>query len=151
MSSFKMYDYDPRNLPQDLLAAIGLVSACSAQTESIVQEGIAGCAGVEVDYGLAITAHMGAPLRDHVLKALAQIRIDDPDVLDELDELLAEIDTAFQKRNDYVHHTWCRDPETGQCFMTVTRARGELTLTLVPVSKVTVLADASFIGRECGG
>jgi len=32
----KEYDFDPRNLPQDLLAAIGLMTTSAAQTESIV-------------------------------------------------------------------------------------------------------------------
>jgi hypothetical protein len=32
MEPAKIYDFDPRNLPQDLLAAIGLMTACAAQT-----------------------------------------------------------------------------------------------------------------------
>lgn len=145
MSPYKEYDYDPRNLPQDLLSAIGLVAACSAHTESIVQEGIAGCAGLEVDYGLAITTHMSAPLREDTFKALAHIKIDDADALDELDEHLADIKTAFGKRNAYLHNLWCRDPDTGECFTTVVRARGEIDVELVPMTATAARADANFI------
>ena len=47
-------DFDPRKLPQDILAAIGLVSAASAQTEAVVEMGIGGCLGIEVDYSMAV-------------------------------------------------------------------------------------------------
>jgi hypothetical protein len=77
------YDFDPRNLPQEMLAAIGLVTACSAQTEYIVEQGIAGCLGVDFEFGAAVTTHMAAPLRDHVLRAVAEIKIDDLDDLDD--------------------------------------------------------------------
>ena len=126
MSPSIVYDYDPRNLPQDILAAIGLVTACSAQTENMVEMGIGGCLGIEVDYNVAVTTHMNAPLRDNVLRAAAEIRIDDLDALDELDHLLDEINKAFVKRNAYVHHQWCRHPETGEVFTTRIEARGSV-------------------------
>ena len=108
MATFKTYDFDPRNLPQEMLTAIGLVAACSAQTENIMEQGIGGCIGTDFEYGFAITTHMNAPLRDHVLRAVAEIRIDNLDDLDELDRLLDEINKASTKRNAYMHHTWCR-------------------------------------------
>jgi hypothetical protein len=64
MAAFKEYDFDPNNLPREILEAIGLVAACSAQTESVVEMGIGGCAGLEADYSVAITTHMNAPLRE---------------------------------------------------------------------------------------
>jgi hypothetical protein len=48
---FKKYDFNPHNLPQNLQAAIGLMTACAAQTESIVEMAIAGCLGVDSEYG----------------------------------------------------------------------------------------------------
>jgi hypothetical protein len=57
------YDFDPRNLPQDLLAAIGLMTTSAAHTESCVDEAIAGCLGVDYEYGQAVTTHMTMPLR----------------------------------------------------------------------------------------
>src|SRR5262245_25346937 len=98
-----VYDYDPRNLPPDILAAIGLVTAASAQTEAIVEMAIGGCLGISVEYNTAVTTHMNAPLRDNVLRAAAEIKIDNLDDLDTLDEILDQIKVAFQRRNDYVH------------------------------------------------
>jgi hypothetical protein len=108
---FPVYDFDPRNLPDRLLKAIGLTVASAAQTEHIVQQAIAGCAGLNVEYGLAFTTHMNMPLRFSVLRSLAEIRFE-PSVIDLLDTLINDIDTAFQKRNEVAHDSWGRDPKT---------------------------------------
>jgi len=52
------YDFDPHNLPQELLAAIGLALTSYAQTERLIQDAIAGCLGIDVEYGAAVTIHM---------------------------------------------------------------------------------------------
>src|SRR5882724_10094125 len=113
MAALEYYDFDPRNLPQDLLAAIGLMTTSAAYTESCVDEAIAGCLGVDYEYGQAVTTHMTMPLRFSVLKSAAEIRIDDVDALDRLDDLVDRIERAFEKRNAIVHHVLCRDPKTG--------------------------------------
>jgi hypothetical protein len=140
-----VYDYDPRNLSHEILAAIGLVVACSAQTESVVEMGIGGCLGIEVDYSYAVTTHMNAPLRDNVLRAVAEIRIDDLDDLDELDRLLDEVKVAFTKRNEYVHRTWCVHPESGHCFISKIEARGSVDAELIPVTLRKIREDATYI------
>jgi hypothetical protein len=145
MNSSKVYDFDPRNLPQDVLAAIGLVTSCSALTEDVVQQGIGGCLGVDFEYSAGITTHMAAPLRDHVPRAVAEIKIDNLDDLDELDRLLDQINAAFSKRNVYVHDAWCRDPDTGKCFTTKTTARGRLEMDLIPMPINQIKEDATFI------
>jgi hypothetical protein len=144
-SNFKEYDYDVANLPQEVLQAIGLVTAYYAQIEGIVELAIGGCAGLEIEYGLAITTHMNAPLRDHVLRAAAQIRIDDLDDLDELDRLLDQIKIAGSKRNLYVHGSWCRDPDTCDVFIKTIEARGEVDAALIQVSVDKIKTDAIFI------
>jgi hypothetical protein len=58
MATLEDYDFDPRNLPQDLLAAIGLMTTSAAHTESCVDEAIAGCLGIDYEYGQAVTTHM---------------------------------------------------------------------------------------------
>jgi hypothetical protein len=75
MAPFKEYDFDPRNLPRDLLAAIGLMTSSAAQNEHCVEAAIAGCLGVDVEYGSAVTTHMTAPLRNSVLRSVAEIRM----------------------------------------------------------------------------
>ncbi len=97
------YDFDPHNLPQKLLAAIGLALTSYAQTERMVQDAIAGCLGVDTEYGAAATTHMAMPLRFSVLKSVAEIRIDDLDALDELDELISKVEDAANRRNAIAH------------------------------------------------
>jgi hypothetical protein len=145
MQPSKVYDFDPRNLPQDLLAAIGLMTASAAQTEICVQAGIAGCLGVDIEYGKAVTTHMAAPLRDSVLRAAAEIRINDLDALDELDQLLDAINDGYIKRNAIVHHSWCRDPDTGAVFTHKETSRARYESDLIPMSIDQVKSDALFV------
>lgn len=141
----KIYDFDPHNLPSELLAVIGLMTASSAQTESCVESAIAGCLGIDAEYGKALTTHMSAPLRDSILRAVAEIKIDDLDALDELDSLLDAVNNAFAKRNGVVHHTWCRDPENGAIFTVKSTARGSLEMNLIPMTVDQVKSDALLV------
>ena|SRR6266851_1836539 len=145
MASYKEYDFDPRNLPQTLLAAIGLMTTCAAQTEFCVETAIAGCVGIDAEYGQAITTHMAMPLRFSVLKSAAEIRIDDLDALDELDDLIERLEQAFGKRNDIVHHAWCRDPDTNKVFTVKESARVSVQTDLIPMSVNQVKSDALFV------
>jgi len=63
MEPTKVYDYDPHNLPPDVLQAIGLIAACSAQNEYIIKQGIGGCLGLDIEYTDAVTTHMSSPHR----------------------------------------------------------------------------------------
>jgi len=143
--AFKEYDFDPRNLPQDLLAAIGLMTASAAQTEGCIEAAIAGCLGVDFEYGKGLTTHMTAPLRDSVLRSVAEIRIDDLDALDRLDELLDAINEAYSKRNAVVHHAWCRDPDTDAVFTHKETSRARYESDLIPMSVDQVKSDALFV------
>jgi hypothetical protein len=73
----KIYDFDPRNLPQDMLAAIGLMTACAAQAESVVEMAIHCFLDIDFEYGQALTKNMSMPQRLNALRASAEIRIDD--------------------------------------------------------------------------
>ena len=145
MAEYKKYDFDPRTLPQDLLAAIGLMTASAAQTEGVVEWAIAGCLGLDIEYGMAVTTHMAMPLRFSALRSAAEIRIDDLDALDELDGLLDLLHEAFNKRNAIVHHTWCRHPPTGEVFTVKSTARISVQSDLLPMSVDRVKSDALFV------
>ena len=138
-------DFDSRNLPQDVLAAIGLAVVCSAQTEHVVETGIQGCAGVDVEYGTAVTAPMPAPLRDRILRSVAEIRIGNRDDLEELDRLLQQIKAAFDRRNALIHCEWCRDRDTNELFRVRRPARADSAVDLVPTTIDDIRGDASFI------
>jgi hypothetical protein len=139
-----IYDYDPRNLPQEAHAAIGLSVACSAQTEHFIEMAIGGALG-DAMYMTAVTTHMPMPLRFHVLRAAAEIRIDDLDDLDLLDEILDNIDKAMQKRNDVAHNIWCTHPDTQEIFTVKTTARGSVDTELIPMDIPAIKRDAAAI------
>ena len=145
MTTLEYYDFDPRNLPQDLLAAIGLMTTSAAHTESVVDEAIAGCLGIDYEFGQAVTTHMTMPLRFDVLRSAAELRIDDLDALDALDVLLGRLKEAFDKRNAVVHHMWCRDPETGNVVMVKETARKQVDIKSIPMSADQVKDDALFV------
>ncbi len=141
----KQYDFDPRNLPHDLLGAIGLMTACAAQTESIVEMAIHGILGVDFEYGMAVTTHMAMPQRFSVLRASGEIRIDDLDSLDELDDIISELEKAFALRNAVVHHTWCIDPQTKEVFTIKDSARASVRKELIPMTVKNVKRDSLFV------
>lgn len=140
-----IYDFGPDKLPPDFLAAIGLVTASWAQTENSVQTFIGACLGVDVEYAIAVTAHMSHPLRDDVARAVAEIRIDDLDALDELDTILNRVNEAAGKRNAVAHRSWCRHPETDEVFTVKETARGSVQVELIPMSVSAIKEDAAFI------
>jgi hypothetical protein len=145
MADYKEYDWNPYNLPRELHEAIGLVNTCFAQSEQMLQDAIAGCAGLDFEYGKAITTHMAMPLRFSVFHSVAEIRIDDLDALDELDALIAQFESAAQKRNAVAHNWWCRDPETGDLFTLKETARSRFETDLLPMTINQVKGDALFI------
>lgn len=143
--TMKEYEWNPYELPEKLRAAIGLAIACYAQTESMMQEAIAGCAGLDFEYGGAVTTHMTMPLRLSVLRSVAEIRIDNLDDLDELDRLLSLMEDAATKRNALAHNKWCFDPESKDTFFLRESARGSFKVDLVPMGADQVESDARFI------
>jgi hypothetical protein len=116
-------DFNPYSLPPAFLKAIGLVTATTGQTENQIEGFIAGCLGIDVEYGMAVTLHMTMPQRFSVSRAAAEIRIDDLDALDELDNLLDRAEKAFERRNGVVHHQWSFEPSTGRVFLVKESAR----------------------------
>jgi len=116
-------DFNPYSLPPEMLQAIGLVTTAAAQTENTIEGLIAGCLGIDFEYGMAVTLHMAMPQRFSVIRAAAEIRLDDLDALDELDELIDRVEKAFERRNSIVHHQCCIEPKTGLMFVVKQSAR----------------------------
>jgi hypothetical protein len=121
------------------------MTTSAAHTETWIDEAIAGCLGLDVEYGRAVTTHLTMPLRFSILRSAAEIRLDDLDALDELDVLLDRLEEAFNKRNPIVHHVWCRDPETGSVFMIKETARRRVEIESIPMSVDQVRSDALFV------
>ncbi len=130
----EVLDFEPEHLPHDFLAALGLMSASASHTDGIVEMAIAGMLGIDGEQGYAVTAHMSAPLRVSVLKAAAEIRFDNPKILDELDVIIDEITNAAGARNDMIHGAWCLKRSTNEVILVKQEARTHVNVTSRPMT-----------------
>ncbi|HXG99518.1 MAG TPA: hypothetical protein VNI79_03770 [Sphingomicrobium sp.] len=129
-----MLDFTPTNLPQDILAAIGLMSAAASSTDNIIEMAIAGMLGIDGEQGYAVTAHMSAPLRVGVLKSAAEIALTSADALNDLDNILLTIKKAVEDRNAMVHGSWCLQPSDGAVLLVQQEARTHVAISSRPVT-----------------
>ena len=145
MGAYEEFDFDPRNLPVQLLEAIGLVSTNSAQTENVLKQTLTGLLDIDIEYGGAVTTHMTAPLRFDVIRAVAEIKLEEIDDLDELDILLDHCKLGFDERNAIVHNSWCMHPMTGETYIVKETARESYKMGLVPMEDTEVRMHADYI------
>lgn len=139
------FDFDPRNLPPEMLRAMGLVVAASSQTESVVQTFIGALLGIDNIETLAVATHMAAPLKDHVARALAELNAPTVAHVDRIDDLLDAVSDALDRRNLVVHNSIARHPDTGEMFSYRPKARGSLQVKLVPITAQECEQDATLI------
>lgn len=130
----ELLDFEPGNLPQDHLTAIGLMSASASHTDSIIEMAIAGMLGLDGEQGWAVTAHTSAPLRESILKSSAEIALQDEGALNELDTILKAISTAAAARNDMVHGSWCYRKSDDTVLLVQQEARTHVNVTSRPVA-----------------
>lgn len=121
------------------------MALCAAQTESIMQSFIGALLQIDNIEAIALTAHMSAPLKDHVARALIELNGVSVGVVDTVDELLDAISTAAEKRNVVIHNSIVRHPETGELFSYRESARGSLQVSLKPVRVEEIEQDATAI------
>ncbi len=139
------FDPDPEILPSELLTAIGLAVASAAQTENYINFAIGACLGLDLEYQIAVTQHMALPLKFSVLRAVAEIRFDDVDALDELDDLLTSVETALQKRHAIVHDCWVISDRDNKPRRFSISARNSVRVKSVKVTVEEVIRDAKSI------
>jgi len=142
-----IYDFDPNNLPREHLEAIGLIIASASQTESILRDFIAGLLGIDEFEAVALGQHMTFPLKNDVIRALAELNAPSVSEVDEIDEMIDAIKDALDKRNAVAHNAFARHPETGEILSMRTQARGSLQVKLTPISVDQMRKDASVIYR----
>lgn len=141
----KEYDYDPRHLSPDALAAIGLVATCGAQTESLLTFVIGGCLGLEDARAFVATVGMTATMKLDEARRAAGIRFDDSNTRTELNRLLDSVGEALNKRDGLVLTNWFQDPETTHLFRRA--IVGGVALEMIPVPLIRLAAEADFIYR----
>ena len=141
MADFVLFDFDPRSLPAEYLQAIGLVIASAVQTESIVEDAIAGVFGLLTVKARILTNNMSMQVRSATLRTGAQERWGDGIEYDALDEALARVEKAIGERNRIAHMTWQIDPE-GRVYASKIRARDKLKVHFeqVPVENIQAIA-----------
>jgi hypothetical protein len=144
-TSFPIFDFDPHNLPADVLEAVGLAVTCGAQTEYVIAMAIGGCLGIDSEYAAAVTTHMTLPLKLSVLRSAAEIRIDSLDDLDELDRLIESAEKALGMRHTLAHASIFQEPPTGRLFRIKQVARTRLEADKVPITAKSVKAEAELI------
>lgn len=130
----EVLDFDPQNLPQEHLAAIGLLSAAASHTDGIVEMAIAGMLGIDGEQGWAVTAHMSSPQRTSVLRASAEIVLTDETALNELDIHLEAIKRATDGRNEIVHGSWCYRKSDRAVLLVKQEARTHVSVSSRPVT-----------------
>jgi hypothetical protein len=140
-----VYDFNPNNLPDDLLRAVGLMVAATSQTESVVQDLIGAVLGADQVEVLALTAQMPALLKDHIARALIELNATTAETVDTVDDLLDAINVATARRNVIVHNSFARNPETGEIFSIREKARGSLQVDFAPVNAEEITKDANAI------
>jgi hypothetical protein len=142
--SHKDYNFDPRAIPADRLAASGEVAVASAHTESVVAVAIRGCAGADVATAKAATAARSMRRLEEVLRSL-DLRLFGGENRERLGELLNQIGEGFERGATYIHNSVCLDSETGEYLIAKRSMCGALSGELVPVTVAEVREEAKVI------
>jgi hypothetical protein len=140
-----IYDFNPNNLPPEYLRAIGLVTSVSSQTESILKDFIGALLRIDNIQTLALCTHMNIPLKNDIIRTLAELEAPTVNEIDKIDDLLDAVKDALEKRNVIVHNAFMIHPDTKEIFSHRLKARGSFQLELKPVSAKEIEEDAALI------
>lgn len=138
------YDFDPRNLPNEFHAAIGLAVTSWLQTESVLTAAVSGVLGIDAVVGTAVTTHMSMPLRLGVLRSVSKLRLKAQQQTS-LEDKIGDVELAHQKRNALVHHQWGYDSASDEYFVISEKDTEDLAPDLQPKTLQQVQDDAEFI------
>jgi hypothetical protein len=142
-----IYDFNPNNLPDDYLKAIGLVIACASQTEEIMRNFMGVLLGVDNVETIALGTHMSMPMKDDVIRAVLELNAPSASAVDEVDDILDDIRDAMQLRNVIAHNEFAIHPETGEIYSLRIKARGSLQSELKPITAQELRDSADQIYR----
>jgi hypothetical protein len=145
MAEFKVFDFDPHNLPPDILAALGLVIACSVQTENIVEDVIAGLFDLEIVPAKILTTNMNMQVRASALRTAAERRWGDTNTYNVFEKAVTRVEKAVGERNRLAHLTWQRDPDTGDVYTSKVKARTGLRVHMDKITADSIRAIAEEV------
>src|SRR5690606_29810176 len=126
-----VFDYDPRNLPPELLKAVGLAITSWVQTENVIKQVIAGMLRLTFIQGLAVTTEMSNHHLLNALSTLADLEFDEHEQ-DLLAPLVKRLRKGCTARNELSHDQWYRHPKTNELFLRRDSAKGSIKISSVP-------------------
>lgn len=149
MADYPIYDFDPRNIPQDFLAAIGFVSVTWEQTQSVIDAAIEKLAGIpDMRLGACITTHMTGPQRIQALKTLSKLRFG-PDAFLAFEVLVKRLNDAAKARNDVVHGRWQLDCDGVGTAKITARSELDAAVTFRSAQSIAAIGHEIFDVGEC--
>jgi hypothetical protein len=140
-----IYDFDPNNLPAEFLQAIGLTIATASQTEHVMRDFIGALLTIDNADTLALCTHLSAPLKDDIIRALAELKAPRASEVDAIDDMMDRIRDAMAKRNSIAHNAFAQHPKDGAILAMKETARGSLQVDLAPITAGELRAVAKEI------
>jgi hypothetical protein len=138
-------------IPAQHLQAIGLITVNFAKLENAVEWFIWSLMGQNENIGLIITAELSFRNLVALLSSLSKAKINDTEVLIELDKALKKALEAEQKRNTILHSLWGQ----GQTRDTVTRIKKTAKISkglqhqVEEMTAEDITSIANFIDNAC--
>ncbi len=142
---YTVFDYNPYELPDALLRAIGLVITCSVQSESIIESAIADVLQMHVLPAKILTTHMSMQVRTGALRSAAHARWGDKPEYKEFEALITRVERAVDQRNQIAHLTYFTHPTDKSTHSSKVRARKGLKVEVLPATVEGVEAVAKEI------
>jgi hypothetical protein len=140
-----IYDFEPKNLPTEYLAAIGLVVANASQTDNIMRDFIGALLGIDNVETIALGTHMSTSMKDDIIRSLAELSAPCASEIDQIDDILDKIRSASSRRNEVAHNAFAIHPTTGEIFSMRERARGSLQVEFRPIKVEELLSIADEV------
>jgi hypothetical protein len=125
-----IYDFNPDSIPEEYLKAIGRIMLCAAQAEDSVRTAIGVFLKIDNIETLALTTQLSTPLKDKIIRAVAELNSASASMVDDLDDILDKINTGMEQRNAVAHRSLCKNPENNDILIWKERVSGSITLEL---------------------
>jgi hypothetical protein len=138
-----MYDFHPDNIPDEYLKAIGRIMLCAAQAEDCVRTAIGVFLKIDNIETLALTTQLSTPLKDKILRAIAELNSGSASLVDDLDDILDKINAGMERRNAVAHRSLCKNPDNNEILIWKEKVSGSIQLELQPitVNELNEIAD----------
>lgn len=145
MTPLVIYDFDPRKLPPAYLQAIGLTIAAASQTESVLKDLIGALLEIDSVQTIALTIPMSFPVKNDIIRTLAELEAPSIKELDKIDDLLDAVNEAIAMRNIIAHRQFAIHPDNKEIYILREKAKGSLQYELKPITLEEIQRDAEKI------